>query len=275
MKTLPLLSQNRLSPSDIIPHNFLSNALYCIASATWLSSMSDFPSKSATVLDNFSILSYALPESDNCRSAAFSSSLTPGEMWHNWRACLGALQRGGLGEAFGLDFASAADAFADCDGGFAGEALVGHLVLLEAGDLDVDVDAVEEGAGNALQVLFDLSVVTRTRAQGVAEVAAGAGVHGGDHHELSGVGERRRDAGDGDLTVFERLAEHFEDVPAELGELVEEEDAIVRLRDFTRTRHGAAAAQARLNSRNMYLYRLKRGHCRGREKPGSIVILSV
>ena len=61
-------------------------------------------------------------------------------------AHVGVAVEGGFSEALGLDFAGGDEALADCDRRFAGEALVGHFVLLEAGDFDVDVDAVEEGA---------------------------------------------------------------------------------------------------------------------------------
>ena len=56
---------------------------------------------------------------------------------------MGVAVEGGFRKAFGLDFAGGDDALADGDGGFAGEALVGHFVLLEARDFDVDVDAVQ------------------------------------------------------------------------------------------------------------------------------------
>ena len=66
---------------------------------------------------------------------------------------VGVAVEGGFGEAFGLDFAGADDAFTDGADGSPVEALVDHFVLLEAGDFDVDVDAVEQGAGDALEVL--------------------------------------------------------------------------------------------------------------------------
>jgi hypothetical protein len=43
------------------------------------------------------------------------------------------------------------------------------------------------------------------------------------------------DADDGDVAFFERLAEGFEGVAAELGELVEEEDAVVGEAGFAGT----------------------------------------
>ena len=40
----------------------------------------------------------------------------------------------------------------------------------------------------------------------VAKVAAGAGIHGGDEHEVGGVGDFNFGTGEGDLAVFKRLA---------------------------------------------------------------------
>ena len=62
----------------------------------------------------------------------------------------------------------------------------------------MDVDAVEEGAGEFLEVFVaDLGVV------GV--VAGGSGVHGGDEHEAGGEFDGAVDAGDGDFAAFEGL----------------------------------------------------------------------
>ena len=60
----------------------------------------------------------------------------------------------------------------------------------------------------------------------------------------AGKAERHGRARDGDGAVFERLAEDFEDVAGELGELVEEEQAVVGERDLAGARHHAAADQA-------------------------------
>jgi hypothetical protein len=51
-----------------------------------------------------------------------------------------------------------------------------------------------------------------------------------------GKGERHVHAGDGDDAVFEGLTEDFENIAGELGQLVEEEQAVVRERNFAGTR---------------------------------------
>ena len=61
----------------------------------------------------------------------------------------------------------------------------------------------------------------------VAVIAAGAGVHGGYEHEGAGVFDGVFGTADGNLPVFERLAHHFEHLPVEFGQLVEEEYAVV------------------------------------------------
>ena len=63
---------------------------------------------------------------------------------------------------------------------------------------------------------------------------------------MNRAGNVKVDAGpaDGDLAVLERLAQHLEHVAAELGQLVEEEHAVVRQRHLAGPRDGAAADQA-------------------------------
>jgi hypothetical protein len=60
-------------------------------------------------------------------------------------------------------------------------------------------------------------------------MTARAGVHRGDEGEASGVGEGGYSAGEGDEAVLDGLAEGFEGIAAELGQLVEEgEDPLPR-----------------------------------------------
>lgn len=111
----------------------------------------------------------------------------------------------------------------------------------DGGDFDVDVDTVQKRAGDFAHVAFDLDGGAFAAADVRAVVAAGAGVHGGDHNEVGGKAERALGAGDGDGAFFEGLADHFEDVALELGEFVEEEDAVMGQAEFAGARIGAAA----------------------------------
>jgi hypothetical protein len=121
----------------------------------------------------------------------------------------------------------------------------------------VDIDAIEERAADFCNVALDdrRSAVALTGP--VVEIAAGAGVHGGGEHEGGGEGEGHGGAGDGNVTVFERLAQDFENVAGKLGELVEEEDAVVGEGDFAGAGNGAAADEARVGD----------GVVRGAERP--------
>ena len=61
----------------------------------------------------------------------------------------------------------------------------------------------------------------------VAPIAAGARIQRGDEHE---IGRKRRAVkrpGDRHRAVFQRLAQHFERLAVELGQLVEEQHAVV------------------------------------------------
>ena len=81
--------------------------------------------------------------------------------------------------------------------------------------------------GDFLAVTCDLVGGVAAGAFGVAVVAAGAGVHGGDELEARGEVAFHRGAADGDVAVFQRFAQHFEDAAVEFGQFVEEEDAVV------------------------------------------------
>ena len=89
-------------------------------------------------------------------------------------------------------------------GGFLGvlSGLFAEVGVVDLADGDVHVDAVEEGAGELFLVVVDLGAGAGAFVSGVAEIAARAGVHGGDEHEVGGVGGLGVGAGDGNLFVF-------------------------------------------------------------------------
>jgi hypothetical protein len=75
--------------------------------------------------------------------------------------------------------------------------------------------------------------------------AVGAGSWGAASGGAAGrVGERGGGAGDGELAVFERLAQHFQHLALELGQLVQEEDTMVGQAHLARPGDGAAADEA-------------------------------
>ena len=81
-----------------------------------------------------------------------------------------------MDETLALDFAGLGDAVADGGAGFAGSAFAGKVPVLDGGNFDVDVDAVEERAGDAVAVTLDVDRAATAFAFGVAEVAALAGM---------------------------------------------------------------------------------------------------
>ena len=74
--------------------------------------------------------------------------------------------------------------------------------------------------------------------------AARARVRGGDEHEAGRERHHPLRADDRDAAVLERLAERLEARAGELGQLVEEQDAVVGERGLAGRRRGAAADQA-------------------------------
>lgn len=110
----------------------------------------------------------------------------------------------------------------------------------QRGDFDLQIDAIEQRAGNPQAVTRDLIGRASALAAGRAVETAGAGIHRRDQLELCrkfGLARRARNV---DATVFERLAQRFEHAAVEFGEFVEEQNALMRERNFARTRYAAA-----------------------------------
>src|SRR3954471_20822275 len=59
-----------------------------------------------------------------------------------------------------------------------------EVPVRDRGDLEVDVDPVEERARDPRPVALDIGLGAAADMHGVSEVAAGAGVHGCREHEL-------------------------------------------------------------------------------------------
>ena len=131
-------------------------------------------------------------------------------------------------------------AFADNNAWFA-RADVGHLFEGDRRYFNLQVDAVEQRTGDAVQVFLYLAGTAHAGLRRVVVVAAGTGVHAGYEHETGGVFHIALHTRDADLTVFQWLAEHFEDVTAELGQLVQEEDTVVCQADFAGLREASTS----------------------------------
>ncbi len=128
--------------------------------------------------------------------------------------------------AFGLDFAGAQHAIANRRRAFHFD-VAAQFFVFHRGDFDVDVDAVEQRAGNFRDVTLDLHRRAVAFARGIAEESAGARVHRGGEHEARRKIHGKRGAGDRDAAVFERLAHDFQHVALKFRQLVEKQNAVV------------------------------------------------
>ena len=90
------------------------------------------------------------------------------------------------------------------------------------------VDAIEQGAGDACLIVGGASWRPAPSQRGIAEMAAAAGVHGGDQVDAGGKRHVSVRPGDADIAGFERLAEGVEHLPLELGQFVEQQNAKMR-----------------------------------------------
>ena len=122
----------------------------------------------------------------------------------------------------------------------------GHGVHLHA-----EVDAVQQRAGHPAAILPHRAGRAGAGVRGVAVVAALAGVHGGHQLEPAGVGGTARCTAHGDLSVLQRLAQHFQAVPGKLRQFVQKQYAAVCQTAFAGTESVAAARQCRRAGRVM------------------------
>lgn len=103
------------------------------------------------------------------------------------------------------------------------------------------INAVVEWAGELFGIIAKLNRGTGTLVVGIAGVATGAGVHGGDKHKVGRIGGFAAGTRNGDLLIFKGLTESFKDISMIFGEFIKKEDAGVSKRDFTRECFGATA----------------------------------
>lgn len=85
-----------------------------------------------------------------------------------------------------------------------------------------------------------------TALAGGGGVALAAGIHRRDQDEVGGKSNGALGAADGDNVIFERLTQHLQHVLAELGQLIEEENAAMRQADLAGTWPASATDKARV-----------------------------
>ena len=135
----------------------------------------------------------------------------------------------------------------------------------DPGHPDPQVDAVAQRPGDAARG----SVPGRRRAAAapgrVAVPAARAGVHRRDELEAGREDDRPPDPRDRDPALLQRLAQRLQRGPVELGQLVEEEHAVVREGDLARRHPRPAADERRVRGGVVgRAERARRGRGRGR-----------
>ena len=81
------------------------------------------------------------------------------------------------------------------------------------------------------------------RAHAAAQIAARAGIHGTDQHEVRWIGGLCVDARDGHKAVLQRLAQRFQHIAVVFGQFIQKQNAVVRLGYFARRCICAAAHQ--------------------------------
>ncbi len=129
--------------------------------------------------------------------------------------------------------------------------LAGQVLRRDRRHLQHEVDAIAKRARQPAAVALDFTGRAAARADGVAQVAAGAGVHRRHQHEAGGENSRARRARDRDPAFLQRLPQHLEDPAIELRHFVEEQHAVVRERNLAGAREAAAADQRDVRNRVM------------------------
>ena len=121
------------------------------------------------------------------------------------------------------------------------------------GHVDDEIEAIEERAGKAAEILRHAALVGRALA-GVARLvgrAAAAGVHRRDQLEPRRIDDAMVGARDRHFAGLDRLAQAVQDLGLELRQFVEEEDAVVGERNLAGPGVRAAADQRRHRGRMM------------------------
>ena len=219
-------------------HILRSRLRYWIASAMCDASMFSAPARSAMVRPTFNTRLYARALNPSLLIAVSNKSLRV--FFH----CAVALDFPGAHLRVGVNFsfveslqlnrsrlvdASRESTLEALAGVFAGE-----LLIAQAGDFDLDIDAIEQRAGDFRAVALDLQRRADAFLLRIGKKSADARIHRRDQHEARGIIDRTHGARDGNVAIFQRLAHDFENVAAKLRQLVEEKHAVVGERDFAR-----------------------------------------
>ncbi len=102
------------------------------------------------------------------------------------------------------------------------EGNIDEFAGLQRQGVQVDVDAVKQGAGNFMAVTFDLKGGAAANFSRHILPAARAGVHRRDEHKTGWETQASFGPRDGDIAVFQRLAQNFQHMAVEFQEFIQE-----------------------------------------------------
>lgn len=100
-----------------------------------------------------------------------------------------------------------------------------QLVKVQSGNVNFQINAVKQRAGQAAQILLDALGRAAAPSGRVAVPAAFAGIHGADHLKPAGIGHRAGHPGDLHLPVLQRLPEDLQRSGLKFGQLVQKQNA--------------------------------------------------
>ncbi len=101
------------------------------------------------------------------------------------------------------------DALANGSGSFL-SAFTRDVAIFDGRHFNVQIDAIEQRAGDALAVALHLDWAAAAFALEIAEVTARAGIHRRHQHELGGKCDAPRRARHSDFPILQRLAHHLQ-----------------------------------------------------------------
>gem|GEM_PF-5233003 len=113
---------------------------------------------------------------------------------------------------------------------------ISEVFDLDSWHSDEEINTIEDRSGEFGAVPFDLRLAADTGFFFVSEMSARTWIECTDEDEFRWIRITRIDPIDRDLTVFERLSEHLEEMGIKFEELIEEENSLVRETDLSGTR---------------------------------------
>ena len=109
----------------------------------------------------------------------------------------------------------------------------------------LDIHTIQQGAGKTAAILGNLGWGAYTGLVGVTEIAAGAGIHGGNKLKTRREGALPGGSGNMDFAGLQRFPQHFENTPREFRHFIQKMNTMMRKTDFS-----GAGARSSVTSTN-------------------------